>query len=65
MKQDKDRPQTDRRGFLKLAGVGVAAGGVAMAVGKDPAQSRQDKPSESGGYRETEHVRTYYDLARF
>ena len=65
MKQGKDRPEPDRRSFLKLAGVGIATGGVAMAMGKDPAQSREEEPSESGGYRETEHVRTYYDLAKF
>ena len=65
MKQGRDRPQTDRRSFLKLAGVGAVTGGVAMALGEDPAQSREDEAAESGGYRETEHVRTYYDRARF
>ena len=66
-------PETDttRRGFIKGAiGVGgtvaataVIGGGVAVA--NDVDESIEDISAQPAGYRETEHVRTYYDKARF
>ncbi len=56
-----------RRSFF--ASMGAIAGGVAgsaLASGDAHAQSRTPANEPSGtGYRETEHVKTYYDLARF
>ena len=54
----------DRRGFLKFAGAGVVTGsatvlGAAAVVAKPAATA----PAEAG-YRETEHIRRYYDSAR-
>lgn len=63
MKKD-DKAVTDRRSFLKLAGIGAAVTGAAAATGTKPASAAEDKPRE-GLYRETEHVRRYYELARF
>ncbi len=63
-KQDKS---TDRRGFLKLVGSGTV-GGAAAALTVSPvaaATGDQQPPSQDGHYRETEHVKTYYDLAKF
>jgi hypothetical protein len=55
---------TDRRDFLKMAGLGTVAGGAALVVAKDEAKA--DEIGAAGqGYRETEHVSTYYKLARF
>ena len=56
-----------RRGFLLAGGVG-AAGAVAVAVVPAaklavPAVAKKATP-EGAGYQDTEHVRTYYDLAR-
>ena len=69
MKPDKNTTkasEADRRGFLRMVGIGGVVGGVAAATAAAPAQAAGDTPSEGGsGYRETEHVRTYYDLARF
>lgn len=55
-----------RRGFLRLAGIGTVAGAAGAVAGgvAAPAQARESGPGRVG-YRETEHVRTYYDLARF
>ena len=56
-----------RREFLKTAGIAGAAAGLAVAAGTGPAQADrapQDAP-KGLGYQETEHVRTYYELARF
>ena len=61
----KDRTDTDRRGFLKLAGLGTVAGGVALVAGEGTAQAATAKTSKGSGYRETDHVKTFYETARF
>ena len=56
-----------RRRFLKTAGLGVAtaAGSAAIAgAGTGEAVAAEPKPRGSG-YRETEHIRRIYALARF
>lgn len=58
----KDRP--GRRDFLKLAGVGTVAGGTALLAGTSAKAAAPDAP-DSQGYRKTEHVKQYYDLAKF
>jgi len=54
---------TDRRDFLRLAGLGTVAGGAALVSGgaADAAEARPD----GAGYRDTAHIRAYYDTARF
>ncbi|MEL6374554.1 MAG: formate dehydrogenase [Pseudomonadota bacterium] len=65
-KADKvERAVADRRGFLKLVGLGAASGGAAIAAGTGVAQAAPAEPAEDGSYSETAHVRTYYDLAQF
>lgn len=66
MKTKRDaKAGTDRRGFLKLAGLGSVGAGAAAVVAR-PENADAAKPSETAaGYRETEHVRTFYDTARF
>ncbi len=54
----------DRRDFLKLATFGAALGGAAMVAG-GTAQAATAVSDRTGGYRETDHVKTYYKLARF
>ena len=60
--------QMNRRDFFKMAGLGAGAAGVAAVVvkttGAAAGERLADRPSKSG-YRETEHVKKYYDLARF
>ncbi len=63
MKQDKKEAVADRRGFLKLAGAGAAAGGAALLGGEKQAEAAETKPKASL-YRETEHIRRYYESAR-
>lgn len=52
----------DRRGFMKLAGA-TAAGAGATAVVTPAAATEADRPADAL-YRETEHVKRYYALAR-
>lgn len=60
-----DRASADRRGFLKLAGASAVAGGVALVGGKDTAEASTAADRKDGLYKQTDHVRTYYELARF
>jgi len=53
-----------RRGFLKLAGL-AATSGAAVAAAGGTAEAAEALPEDAAGYRETDHVKTYYELARF
>lgn len=54
-----------RRNFFKKAG--LTAGAAAVAVTASPAGAVEAAPSskKGSGYRETDHVRKFYELARF
>ena len=54
----------DRRDFLKRSAVTAAAAGAVAVAGKAATASEIEVPS-SAGYRETEHVKAFYDSARF
>jgi len=55
-----------RREFLKAAGVtGAAAGIAAVTLSGASAKAAVSDAGDQAGYQETEHVKTYYDLARF
>lgn len=63
---NEKKASASRRDFLKTAslGVGVAAlAGTALKNNKAEA-SMKGKGQEGAGYRETEHVKKYYELAR-
>ncbi len=65
MADKKEGAKTSRRGFLKFAGLGSVASGAALVAGK-PAEAEATTNSAKGaGYRETEHVKTFYKTARF
>jgi hypothetical protein len=66
MSSDQDAKAGGRRQFLKLASLGAVAGTVAAVAGEaqNPAQAAEPEP-QGRGYRETEHVRKVYELARF
>lgn len=59
-----------RRDFLKLtvaAGGALAVGGIAdkTLAEAEPKAVLNTSPTLKQGYRETAHIRTYYDRARF
>ncbi len=60
---------TNRRGFLRLTGLSAAAvGGAAagVAAGPEPVEAATAMPDgKDKGYRETDHVKRYYELAKF
>jgi hypothetical protein len=60
-----EKAKAGRREFLKLAGIGAVSGGAALAIGQEDTEAKEAPSKTSAGYRETEHVKTYYELARF
>ncbi|SLN60466.1 ubiquinol-cytochrome c reductase iron-sulfur subunit N-terminal domain-containing protein [Oceanibacterium hippocampi] len=63
---EKAKPASpERRDFLKLAALGATTGGVALATQAATVEAAVPVAGKSAGYRETAHVKTYYELARF
>ena len=65
MREQKKERRIGRRDLLKLAGVGGLAGAAAVAGTKREASAAAEQAPRGGGYRETDHVKTYYRSARF
>lgn len=61
----KKSAQLDRRRFLSGAGLAIGAAGATAAASGTVAAPVEPAPTEQhAGYRETEHVRTYYESTR-
>ncbi|MBI3454151.1 MAG: formate dehydrogenase [Rhodospirillales bacterium] len=68
MSEEKRIESVARREFFRKAGLGAGAvaAGVAVSGAATPKIGAAAAPSAtSGGYRETEHVKRYYELAKF
>lgn len=62
----KERSASGRREFLKLASLGTVVGGASLLMQEVPAEAAESKTANSGkGYRETPHVKAFYDSTRF
>ena len=60
------KTKKSRRDFLKAAGVtGGVAAVAAVALSSKSVKAAVPESGKSAGYRETEHVKKYYELARF
>ena len=66
MSKVNDDTVASRRNFLKLAAAGAATGGAAItaAAPVTAAPKAAAAGTDEPVYRETEHVKRYYDLAR-
>ncbi|MEX0607478.1 MAG: hypothetical protein WD382_00970 [Halofilum sp. (in: g-proteobacteria)] len=69
MKPDQPDVRGDRRVFFRtLAGLGLAGGAGALLMRGGAVQAKASAPSaaaaDEAGYRETSHIRKYYDTAR-
>jgi hypothetical protein len=65
MKTREGNQKVARRDLLKLAGLGGVTGAALMATSTGTAEAVAAAGRKDSGYRETEHVRTYYELAKF
>ena len=63
--REQEAKAAGRREFLKLASVGAVAGTVAAATGGAREAEAAAPEAQAGGYRETAHVKRFYELARF
>ncbi len=64
MTSKRDGANEARRDFLKLASLTAVSGGALAATGNQAAAS--PAPTEdTSGYHVSEHISTYYKLARF
>ena len=61
----KEATSIDRRDFFRKVGLGAGAAAVGVASSTAQAATPEKEPTKRAGYRETEHVKTYYELARF
>ena len=62
---EHNKPNQSRRQLLKNIGLSVAAGavvaGASTAVQAQVTQPEEKKNEKTTGYRETQHVRDYYE----
>ena len=65
MKTTGNSQKVARRELLKLGGLGGVAGAALTASASVRAEAATEIDRSDSGYRETEHVRTYYELAKF
>ena len=62
---EKETAALERRDCFRKVGLGAGAA-AAAGLGASAAQAAPErKPDEGSGYRETEHVKTFYKLARY
>lgn len=60
----KENKVEERRDFLKLASLGTVLGGAAAVTGTKAVAATPVEDTKSG-YRETDHVKTFYESTRF
>jgi hypothetical protein len=65
MKAKTEDATTDRRRFLKFAGLGTIASGAALVTGTAAEAVEITGPKTAAGYKETDHVKAYYASTRF
>ncbi len=63
MAEKKKEGALARRDFFKAAGLGLGASVIGMTAAA-PATAATAEDGSRAGYRETPHIRAYYDLAR-
>ncbi len=65
MDDQKDAKRMKRRGFFKVVGLGAVAGAATLANAPREAEANTATEVSGNGYRETELVKKYYELAKF
>ena len=62
----QSKPDLSRRSLLKALTVGSAAGAAVIATSAVASETKSEEKQtvKAGGYRETEHIRHYYNSLR-
>ena len=64
--QTKGKTTVGRREFLRVLGVGAAAGAAApLSAGKAKADTEKNDEKRQSRYKETDHVKAYYRVNRY
>jgi hypothetical protein len=61
----QERATAKRRDVLRLIGLGSVASAASLAAGAAPAPAGETPQPETQGYRETAHVKKFYETAKF
>jgi ribosomal protein L12E/L44/L45/RPP1/RPP2 len=64
--QTKGKTTVGRREFLRVLGVGAAAGAAApLAAGEAKADTEKNDEKRKSRYKETDHVKAFYRVNRY
>ncbi len=61
----KQTASMGRRDFFRKAGLGAGAAGAAVVGVSASSVKAEASETKTSGYRETDHVKKYYELAKF
>ena len=64
-RKERETVRGDRREFFRTVALAGGALGAAVVSGGAGVAVERERDRKATGYRETAHVRRYYDLARF
>ena len=62
---EKIKDVSNRRDFLKLAGMGAVASAAVLTVAGKQAEAGEKAGKGRPLYRETDHVKKFYETAKF
>ena len=62
---EKKATSLDRRDFFRKVGLGAGAAAAAATTATAAQAAPEAAPVKGSGYQETDHVKTFYKLARF
>ena len=65
MAERPEQHKAKRRDFLKLVGLGGLGGAATAVSGGTTPEAKAEEAPQGPGYRETPHVKKYYDTAKF
>ena len=65
MSKKKEEINAARRDFFKKAGFGAGAAAAVAVTASNAGAVEATSPAKKSGYAETDHVRKFYELARF
>jgi GH24 family phage-related lysozyme (muramidase) len=66
--RDDEKTAVDRRDFLRKVGIGTVGAGATLApplMTASQADSESDDEKRKARYRETDHVKKYYQVNRY
>ena len=63
--KSKGKMTVGRRDFLRVLGIGAAAGAAVPLAGEAKADTETNDEKRKARYKETDHVKTFYRVNRY